>query len=152
MRGACARLVRLDIGVDACPVTQVYQTKNALIAPYTRVKKSTSALISQPHPPSEVFVLIHLCAKANITYFVQTINFRSMHHARSFFIAYFNSLPPLKSKQKTTTARCEHLLSRLEKRTKARCLDVSIKHFLTKTNLTCKKGGQHEVVRPFVRS
>ena len=58
-------------------------------------------------------------------YFVQTIKLRSMHHARSFFIAYFNSLPPLKSKQKATTARCEHLLARLEKGTKARCLDVS---------------------------
>ena len=33
VQGACTRLLYLDIRVDVCHVTQVYQTKNVLITP-----------------------------------------------------------------------------------------------------------------------
>ena len=109
---------------------------------------------------SEVFVLIHLCAKANITYFVQTIKYRSMHHARSFFIAYFNQNHH--SNQSTRQRRLGVNTTSLgwKKRTKARCIDVAgncfgekyYKFFLWITNFDFHAHMRHDSYNYFVQT
>ena len=116
--------MRLDIGVDVCPVTQVYQTKNVLITP-----SATSKFVivrSRSYAPSlRGFRFDTPMRQGKHCLFCPNSNIRSMHIARSFFIAYFNQNHHSNQSTKQRRLGVDPTSLGWKKGTKARCLDVA---------------------------